>query len=171
MVFSESTVWSEKFQTNSGASSLTVASSGTVALPPRPVIWYLSHSSQDSTELLWEACQVSLPKLRGSRSVPMGPPFVESFARYWPERKYQSLSLASGPPSWRVESVDFLMVGIKPGMFELEEVSESFVYSVSNSPLTLLPPDWVTLLKTTPVKPPYSAGAPSPTSWTSLMML
>jgi len=28
-------------------------------------------------------------------------------------------------------------------MFELEEVSESFVYSVSNSPLNLVPPDWV----------------------------
>jgi len=36
----------------------------------------------------------------------MGPPFVESVRQYWPERKYQSLSLRAAA-SWRVESVDF----------------------------------------------------------------
>src|SRR3954471_19725403 len=168
IVFSESTVRSETFQTNSGASSLTVASSGVVALPPRPVMAYLSHSSQVSTSLLWLSCQVTLPKPRGSFSVWLGPPLLEFEERYWPERKNQSLSLAIGPPSWRVESVALLMVGFKPGMSALFEVSEWLVNRVATSPFILLPPDWVTLLKTTPVKPPYSAGAPRPTSWTSL---
>ena len=40
--------------------------------------------------------------------------------------------------------------------------SESFVYRIENRPEYAFPPDFVTVLITAPVKPPYSAGDPRP---------
>ena len=49
----------------------------------------------------------------------------------------------------------------------LSLASESPVYRIENRPEKALPPDFVTVLMIAPVKPPYSAAAPSPPIWTS----